>query len=49
MKYFTEGARTDIPYQADAFLTYWLSYLVFPSPSEDGLNSFVFPMALALA
>lgn len=36
-------AEKNSPYQVDALLAYWLSYFVFSSPLEDGLNNFFFP------
>lgn len=42
VKYFYEGARRNSPYLLDALLAYWLSYFIFPSPPEDGVNNFVF-------
>lgn len=33
----------------EAFLAYWLSWFIFSSGLEDGLNDFVFPLTLHLA
>lgn len=41
--------RTACPCHLEAFLSYWLSYFIFPSLPEDRLNSFVFPMVVLLA
>lgn len=49
VKYFYEGEGKRSPHQGDSLLAYWQSYFVFPSPPEDGLNNFVFPMAMLLA
>lgn len=35
--------------QLAAFFAYWLSFFVFPSPLDDGLNPFLFPLAVLLA
>lgn len=48
-KYSVEGAEQNNPYQLNLFLTYWLNYFVFASLWEDGMHSFVFPMAISLA
>lgn len=49
MKYFVEGTGKNNKYQLDAFLAYWLNYFVFPSPLEDDMYVFAFPMAVLLA
>lgn len=33
----------------EGLLTYWLSWFVLPRSLEDGLNSYVFPLAILLA
>lgn len=33
----------------EAMLSYWLLWFVLLSGSEDGLNAYVFPMAILLA
>lgn len=35
--------------QLAAFFAYWLSFFFFPSPLDDGLNPFLFPLAVLLA
>lgn len=49
LTYFTKGAGLNDEVQLMALFTYWLSYFVFPSPPYDGLNPFVFPVAVLLA
>lgn len=49
VKYFKDDAGKDSLCQLAAFLTYWLSFFVFLSPPEDGINSFIFLMAALLA
>lgn len=49
VKYFFDSAEKNNPHKLDALLAYWLSNFSFPSPTEDGLNNFVFPTAVLLA
>lgn len=48
-RYFKEGLGMTSPCHLAAFFAYWLSFFVFPSPPEDNLHNFVFPMAALLA
>lgn len=36
-------------YELEGMLGYWLSYFIFPSIPEDGLNNCVFTLAILLA
>lgn len=47
-KSFEEGEGRKIIYQVEAFLVYWLSYFVYPSCHQDGLQSYVFALAVML-
>lgn len=49
LTYFTKGAGLNNEVQLAAFFAYWLFYFVFPSPLDDWLNPFVFPVAVLLA
>lgn len=48
-RYFKDGPGVTSPCHLAAFFAYWLSFFVFPSPPEDNLHNFVFPMAALLA
>lgn len=43
--YLEDGDRRDSQYQLEAFLTFWLSYFILPSPLDDGLHGYVFSLA----
>lgn len=45
VKYFKEGAGQNSVCQLAAFFAYWFSFFAFPTPLDDGVNPFVFPMA----
>lgn len=49
MTFFVKGEGRNAEFQLAAFFAYWLSYFVFPSPPDDGLNPFMFRMAVLLA
>lgn len=49
MNFFLKGQDRNAEFQLTGFFAYWLSYYVFPSPSNDGMNPFLFPMAVLLA
>lgn len=49
MTFFVKGEGRNAEFQLAAFFAYWLSYFVFPNPPDDGLNPFVFRMAVLLA
>lgn len=49
MTYFTQGAGATSEIVLDAMLSYWLSWYVLLSGPEDGINSYIFPLAIRLA
>lgn len=44
---FRAGTGSDVEFEA--MLSYWMSWYVLPSGREDGLNPYVFPLAIKLA
>lgn len=48
MKYFTSGSGVKSELELEAMLAYWLSWYVFASGPEDGLNHYVFFLAVIL-
>lgn len=48
LKYFKDGVGITSACHLATFFAYWLQYFVFPSLSEDNLNSFVFLMPVLL-
>lgn len=49
MSYFTERLGTASEVVLEAMLAFWLSWYVLSSGPEDGINSYVFPLAIKLA
>lgn len=47
--FFTNGPGVASEVRVEAMLSFWLSWYVLPSGPEDGLNAFVFPLAIRLA
>lgn len=47
--YFTQGAGARSEVVLKAMLAYWLSWYVLPSGPKDGMNPYVFPLAVRLA
>lgn len=43
------GCRRGRPLSLDVDLAYYLNYDVLPSPPEDAIHPFVFPVAMSLA
>lgn len=48
VKFFEEDGGRNSQFRIEALLVYWLSLFVFPSPLEDGLQNYVFPLAVLL-
>lgn len=46
---FIYGARAKNNIEFEVMLAFWLSWYVFPNGPEDGLNSYMFPLAIGLA
>lgn len=49
VQYFTQGAGAKSEIEFDAMLAYWLSCNALPSGPEDGINHYIFPLAIRLA
>lgn len=46
VRHFSIGMGTGSGIEFEAMLLYWLLWYVFPSRPEDGLNPYLFPLAL---
>lgn len=49
VSFFTSGPGEANEVKVEAMLSFWLSWYVLPSGPEDGINAFVFPLAIRLA
>lgn len=47
--YFTQGTGAESDVVLEAMFVFWLSWYVLPSRPEDGINPYVFPLAIRLA
>lgn len=49
VSFFTNGPGVASEVRVEAMLSFWLSWYILPSGPKDGLNAFVFPLAIHLA
>lgn len=49
VSFFTKGSGAASEVKAGAMLSFWLSWYVLSSGPEDGINAFVFPLAIRVA